>query len=86
MRIQISTIFIILLVQQSALACPACEKAQPKITRGLTHGVGPQNNWDWIIVALISVITVITFFYALKYIFKPGEKDDKHIKKTILNL
>lgn len=86
MRIHISTIFIILIMQQSAEACPACAKAQPKIIRGLTHGVGPQNNLDWIIVAIISMITVITFFYALKYIFKPGEKDSKHIKKTILNL
>lgn len=78
-------IIVITLIYQQIQACPACEKAQPKITRGLTHGVGPQDNWDWLIVALITLITVITFVYTIKYIVKPGEKENNHIKKMILN-
>lgn len=85
MRLKISMIITITLLHQQIQACPACEKAQPKITRGLTHGVGPQDNWDWLIVALITLITVITFVYTIKYIVKPGEKENNHIKKMILN-
>jgi hypothetical protein len=67
-----------------AMACPVCEKQQPKITQGLTHGAGPQSNWDWVIIAVITLITILTFIYSLKYLVKPGEKDVNHIKQSIL--
>ena len=66
-------------------ACPACEKNQPKITQGITHGSGPDSNWDWVIIAIISVITLLTFIFSLKYLIKPGEKNGDHIKVSILN-
>ncbi len=66
-------------------ACPACEKQQPKILRGITHGAGPSGNWDYVIVAAAVVITLVTFYYALKWMINPGEKDLNHIKRTILN-
>lgn len=66
-------------------ACPACEKNQPKITQGLTHGSGPQSNWDWVIIAVISLITLVTLIYSVKFLIKPGEKNDNHIKQSILN-
>lgn len=77
------TVFLIL--NQLANACPVCESQQPKITQGITHGTGPQSNWDWIIIALITGITLITFIFSLKYLIKPGEKDSDHIKQTILD-
>lgn len=67
------------------MACPACEKQQPKILRGITHGAGPSGNWDYVIVAAAVVITLVTLFYAVKWIVKPGEKDLNHIKRTVLN-
>ena len=78
------SIFIIFSIQ-IAVACPVCEKQQPKITQGLTHGAGPQSNWDWVIIALISFITVLTLIYSLKYLIKPGEKSENHIKQSILS-
>ncbi len=66
-------------------ACPVCENQQPKITQGLTHGAGPQSNWDWVIIAIISLITLLTFVFSLKYLIKPGEKSKDHIKVSILN-
>ncbi len=66
-------------------ACPACEKNQPKITEGFTHGTGPQSNWDWLIIGVMMAITVLTFIFSLKYLIKPGEKNTNHIKQTILN-
>ncbi len=66
-------------------ACPACEKQQPKILRGITHGAGPSGNTDYVIVAVAVVITLATLFYAVKWMIKPGETDLNHIKRTVLN-
>jgi hypothetical protein len=76
---------LLMLTQVSAFACPVCEKQQPKITQGITHGAGPQSNWDWVIIAIITLITVLTLIYSVKYLIKPGEKDADHIKKSILS-
>lgn len=80
--------FLILLLVSSAQiiwACPVCEKQQPQITQGLTHGAGPQSNWDWVIIAGITAITLVTLVYSIKYLIKPGEKNADHIKRAILS-
>lgn len=74
-----------LIMNVTIWACPVCENQQPKITQGLTHGAGPQSNWDWVIIAIISLITILTFVFSLKYLIKPGEKSKDHIKLSILN-
>lgn len=87
MRSTIKILFvtmIIVIYNIPIIACPICEKSQPKITAGLTHGAGPQSNWDWLIIAVITLITVLTFIYSLKFLIKPGEQNSDHIKKTIL--
>lgn len=76
---------LIVLLSQTIMACPVCEKQQPKITQGLTHGTGPQSNWDWVIIAVITVIAVLTLIYSVKYLIKPGEKNTQHIKQSILS-
>lgn len=80
-----TAIFFFLLVVNFAFACDACKLQQPKVTRDFTHGVGPRGDFDWIIVAIIAVITILTFIYSLKFLVKPGEKDRNHIKNSILN-
>lgn len=82
-KVFLTLIFIMLL--QTVLGCPVCEKQQPKITQGLTHGSGPQSNWDWLIIAVITAITLLTFLFSLKYLLKPGEKNSDHIKQSILS-
>ena len=67
-----------------AIACPVCERNQPKALRGVLHGAGPQSNWDYVGVILISIITGITLFYTIKYLARPGEKNADHIKYHIL--
>lgn len=79
------TLIGILFLKSLVLACEVCEKQQPKILKGITHGAGPQSNWDWVIIAVISVITFLTFVYSLKYLIRPGEKEMNHIKTSILN-
>lgn len=70
---------------QSSYACEVCEKQQPKILRGITHGGGPQGNFDYIAIWIMIVITLGTLYYSIKWLIKPGEKGSSHIKRTILN-
>ena len=79
------TLVAFLCVNVVAWACPACEKQQPAITRGITHGGSPASNWDWVIIGVISIITLLTLIFSLKFLIKPGEKSSDHIKKTVLN-
>lgn len=85
MKLKYLLSILVVLTAQIATACPVCEKQQPKITQGLTHGAGPQSNWDWVIIAIISVITILTLIYSVKYLIKPGEKNENHIKQSILS-
>lgn len=80
----IAALFFILVVN-FAFACDACKLQQPAVTRDYTHGVGPRGQFDWIIVAIIAALTIFTFVYSLKYLVKPGEKGQDHIKNSILN-
>jgi hypothetical protein len=73
------------LIFLSANACPVCEKQQPRILRGITHGTGPQSNWDWLIVAIVAAIALFTLFQSVRYLVSPGEKNRDHIKHSILS-
>lgn len=70
----------------TAVACPACEAQKPKILRGITsHGSGPSSNWDYVAGIVTLVIVLAVLFYSIKWIMKPGEKEEAHIKRNILN-
>lgn len=69
----------------AGLACPACEKQQPKLLRGISHGAGPDSNWDMVIVWFIGIIVVFTLIFSIKFLVKPGEKSETHIKRFILS-
>ena len=73
------------LASQSVFACDVCEKNQPVVLRGITHGTGPQGTLDYIIIAISALIVLATMVYFVKYLVWPGEKDPKHIKRTIIN-
>ena len=69
----------------AVLACPVCEKQQPEILRGITHGIGPGSNWDYIIVWSAVVIVVFTLYFSVKWLIRPGERSQTHIKRFILD-
>jgi hypothetical protein len=69
----------------SALACPVCKKNQPKLLQGITHGAGPDSNWDYLIVLLMIAVVVGTFILSARHLLKPGETNANHIKHSILN-
>jgi hypothetical protein len=66
-------------------ACPMCEKQQPKLLRGITHGAGPSSNWDYIITWAMVAIVLFTLAYSIKCLVRPGEKSPGHIKRQILD-
>ena len=76
---------IFFLANISVYACDACEKEQPQILRGITHGAGPQSNWDYLIVSVAAAIVVATLFFSIKWLLSPGENGEKHIKRIVLN-
>lgn len=85
MKKQISFWAIMILMYSSAWACPVCERNQPKLLRGWTHGAGPDGGFDYFIVIAMVVIAVISLILTLRWIIKPGEKNTHHIKRYILN-
>ncbi len=66
-------------------ACPACEKQQPKLLKGITHGAGPNGNLDYVIVSIAVIIVLFTLFFSVKWLIRPGEQSQSHIKRLILN-
>lgn len=75
----------LLIINTWAFACPVCEKQQPKVLRGITHGAGPQSQWDYVIVWVGVIIVLLTLYFSVKWVFKPGEKSENHIKQLIVN-
>lgn len=81
-------IFVSLLLGFSSLAsfaCPTCEKKQPALLKGITHGTGPDGNWDYVIVTIVVIIVLFTLFFSVKWLIRPGEQSQSHIKRLVLN-
>jgi hypothetical protein len=69
----------------SAFACEVCKDNQPKPLRNITHGAGPQSDWDYVIIIVGIVIVSLTLYYSLKFLLKPGEKSPNHIKNIVVD-
>lgn len=76
---------ILLLNVLFVFACPVCERNQPKVLKGITHGAGPESQWDYVIVLTTAAIVLVTLFFSVKWLIRPGEKSGRHIKRFILN-
>ena len=69
-----------------ANACPVCERAKAKTVFGsITHGAGPTSNWDYLAVVIAIISVMLTLIFTIKYLVKPNEKNNDHIKYSILN-
>jgi hypothetical protein len=79
----ILALLLFLLLSAPAWACEACERNQPKLLKGITHGTGPQSGWDMPIIYVSIAIVVFTLVLALKYLIKPNEDGSDHIKRAI---
>ncbi len=72
-----------ILLKIVCIACPVCERNQPKLLKGILHGKGPDSNWDYLSVWVTVIISVIALFYTVKWLIRPGEKSMSHIKYSI---
>ncbi len=81
------TILVIsfMLLRFAGWACPVCDRQQTGPLKGYTHGGGAQNDWDYLIIAVMMVIVLATLFFSVKWLLRPGEKGDEHIKRLVLN-
>ncbi len=77
------TILFLLLSQIAAFACPVCERNQPKVLRGIVHGAGPDSNWDYVSIVITIIISLFALFYSIKWLWKPNENNQDHIKFSI---
>lgn len=82
---KLSLIALLLCNAVWGLACPVCERNQPKILKGITHGAGPDSKWDYLIVWITVAIVLTTLFFSVKWLIRPGERSANHIKRFILN-
>ena len=84
MKKQLFTL-LVLFLSFAAHACPTCEKAQPKIFRGITHGAGPDSNWDYLIIGVTAIIVLYCGYITVSKLIKPDEASKEHIKNAFLN-
>ncbi|WP_395043389.1 hypothetical protein [Flavobacterium sp.] len=82
MKKAITSLFLILF-QIKAFACPVCERNQPKVLRGIVHGSGPNSNWDYVSIVITMIIAVFALIYSIKWLIKPNENNQDHIKYSI---
>jgi len=78
-------LFCALLIALPIWACDACKNQQPKVLQGISHGTGPQSDWDMPIIVVSAIIVLVTLFFAIKFLVRPNEGDADHIKRSILN-
>ena len=83
---KVMLIVVLLVTGLMTFACPTCEIAQPRYLKGITHGTGPQSDWDFLIISVIVIIVIATLFFSIKWLVQPGEKSVTHIKHLILNI
>ena len=69
----------------SVLACEVCRQNQPKPLRNITHGAGPQSDWDYVIIIIGIIIVSFTLYYSLKYLIRPREEYPDHIKHIVVD-
>ena len=63
-----------LLLALPALACPVCEKNQPKGFAGITHGVGPGGTFDYLMLYGAIAVVVLTFALFVRYLVRPDNR------------
>jgi hypothetical protein len=78
-------VMLLVLTGFAGWACDVCERQQRGLLSGITHGGGPQSNWDYLIIAAMMTVVVATLFFSLKWLIRPGEKGEDHIKRIVLN-
>lgn len=62
----------------------ATNAAESVISWHAQHTASPGGVLDFVLVAAGTVIVLLVFFYSVKFLLKPQERDPDHIKRRIL--
>jgi hypothetical protein len=74
--------FIVILAQRIAGAARLTYELSQSTAH---HAVTPTHTWlDMVLVAAGVIAVVVTTFYTLLYLIRPGETSETHIKRRIL--
>ncbi|MBC7569202.1 MAG: hypothetical protein H7319_05655 [Spirosoma sp.] len=65
------TLLLGLLSLLPATACPLCKKNQPAGFANITHGVGPQNGFDYVMLYGSIGVVVITLGLLVWFVLRP---------------
>jgi len=85
MKKKIAISFTLGIANRVVFAGSGKEGELPGFLQGLLHGAGPaEHKWDYIIAGVMLIITVLTLYYSIKWLVRPGEKSPDHIKRTVL--
>ena len=80
---KIITLLFLIVFQIAALACPVCERNQPKVLRGIVHGAGPDSNWDYVSIVITMIIALFALVFSIKWLIRPNENNKDHIKYSL---
>ncbi len=81
----ITVVLLYLSSAVSALACTVCKKNQPALLEGITHGTGPESEWDYLIVMVTVAVVIGTLLLSVRLLVKPNESEQNHIKRSVIN-
>ena len=79
------TVVLFWFVSAVAFPCELCKKNQPKGFENITHGEGPGNGLDFIIMYGAILIVGYTLIMSIYYLARPREREKGHIKNIILD-
>ena len=81
MKTSLTTLFLGLITATSLIACPVCDKRQPKGFAGITHGTGPEGAFDyWMLYGSIAVV-VLTLLLFVWFMISPETATMRHLKQ-----
>ena len=77
----ISTGFFWFIALASLMACPVCDKRQPKGFAGITHGTGPESAFDyWMLYGSMAVV-VLTLLLFVRFMIRPETRAMNRLKQ-----
>ncbi|MDQ2793626.1 MAG: hypothetical protein M3Y12_06410 [Bacteroidota bacterium] len=74
MKTRLLTLLATLFLTLPALACPVCEKNQPKGFANITHGVGPGGPFDYVMLYGSIAVVAVTFILFFRYLLRPDNR------------
>lgn len=73
------------MIRLQGLVVTLQQQANDFSSHGADHNVSSSGPLEVVLVVAGVIITALVAFYTVKWFFKPGERNDDHIKRRILH-